>query len=105
MGLIAVNDVTFADHVKRQGLTLVDFGAAWCPPCKTLKPILDQLGSEQADRLAVLEVDCDESPELASRYGVMSMPTVLLFHDGEPVEKLVGLRPKASYEHLLAKYV
>lgn len=104
MGLIAVNDVTFADHVKRQGLTLVDFGAAWCPPCKTLKPILDQLGSEQADRLAVLEVDCDESPELASAYGVMSMPTVIVFHRGEPADKFVGLRPKSVYQTALARY-
>ena len=54
--------------------------------------------------LAVLEVNCDDSPKIASEYGVMSMPTVIVFHNGEPVEKLVGLRPKSVYESLLTKY-
>jgi thioredoxin 1 len=104
MYLLAVNDKTFHEGVRKQGLTLVDFGAPWCPPCKVLKPILDELGGDFGERLAVLEVNCDESPEVASLYGVMSMPTVILFHNGEPVEKLIGLRPKAVYESLLSRY-
>ncbi|TVY02224.1 thioredoxin [Cohnella terricola] len=103
--MVTFNDDTFQESIREKGLTLVDFGAVWCPPCKTLKPILEELGEEQGEKLAVIEVDCDESPETASRFGVMSMPTVLLFHNGEPVEKLIGLRPKSAYENLLAKYV
>jgi len=103
--MVTVNDDTFPENIRQEGLTLVDFSAVWCPPCKTLKPILAELGEEQGEKLAVIEVDCDESPETASRFGVMSMPTVMLFHNGQPVEKLIGLRPKSAYENLLAKYV
>ncbi len=103
--MIRVNDASLSANLPSQGLALVDFGAVWCPPCKTLKPIMAELGAEYKEKVAVLEIDCDESPEAAAKYGVMSMPTVLLFRDGEPVEKLVGFRPKAAYENLLAKYV
>jgi thioredoxin 1 len=105
MNMLAVNDTTFRGSVWQKGVTLVDFGAPWCPPCKVLKPILDELGEEYGEKLAVLEVDCDESPTVATEYGIMSLPTVIVFHNGVPVEKLVGLRPKAVYENLLTKYV
>ncbi|RKP56853.1 thioredoxin [Cohnella endophytica] len=104
MSLNLVNDETFQVSIKQQGVTMVDFGAPWCPPCKVLKPILDELSEENAGRVSVLEVNCDDSPSIASEYGVLSMPTVIVFHNGEPVEKLVGLRPKSVYESLLAKY-
>ncbi|WP_123041497.1 thioredoxin [Cohnella candidum] len=104
MSVQEVNDSTFDSSIAKQGLTLVDFGAVWCPPCKALLPIMDTLSTERGDALRVLKVDCDDSPETASRYGVMSMPTVIVFHDGEPVEKLVGLRPKSAYENVLDKY-
>jgi thioredoxin 1 len=104
MALLAVNDRTFQNGIRETGLTLVEFGATWCPPCKTLKPILDELSREQGEKLIVLEVDCDESPSVATTFGIMSMPTVLLFHNGQPVEKLVGLRPKSVYESLLSRY-
>ena len=105
MNMLVVNDSTFRGNVRTQGVTLVDFGAPWCPPCKVLKPILDELGEEYGERLSVLEVNCDDSPNVATEYGIMSMPTVIVFHNGEPVEKLVGLRPKSVYESLLTKYV
>ncbi|QMV44660.1 thioredoxin [Cohnella cholangitidis] len=105
MNLLAVNDTNFQGSIRQQGVTVVDFGAVWCPPCKVLKPILDELAGEYGEKLSVLEVNCDESPAIASEYGIMSMPTVIVFHNGEPVEKLVGLRPKAVYESLLTKYI
>ncbi|MBW5448577.1 thiol reductase thioredoxin [Cohnella sp. CFH 77786] len=104
MSVFEVNDETFAAEIRPQGTTLVEFGAVWCPPCKALLPILHELSAEQGDGVRVLKVDCDESPATASRFGVMSMPTVIVFHNGEPVEKLVGLRPKRAYENVLAKY-
>lgn len=104
MKMLEVNEKTFHDSIRTEGLTLVDFGATWCPPCKALKPILTQLGEEYGEKLTMLEVDCDDSPELAAQFGVMSMPTVIIFHHGKPVQKLIGLRPKAAYENLLNQY-
>ena len=103
--MLEVNNDTFRANVRQSGVTMVDFGATWCPPCKVLKPIIQELDAAYGDKLSVLMVDTDESPELAGEFGVMSNPTVILFHNGEPVEKLVGLRPKAVYESMLARYV
>ncbi len=83
----------------------MDFSAAWCPPCRTLMPILDELGREYPEQLSIVEVDCDESPEIAAEYGIMSIPTVIVFHNGDPVEKLVGLRTKRVYQSVLVQYI
>jgi len=91
-------------EIDEQGVTLVEFGATWCPPCKALLPILDELDQQYGERVNVVKVDCDDSPAIASEYRVMSMPTVIMFHNGEPVEKLVGLRPKNVYETLIERY-
>lgn len=103
--MILVNDETFRAGIRQEGVTLVEFGASWCPPCKALKPLLLELGAEHGEQLTMLEIDCDESPRTAAAYGVMSMPTVVVLHDGQPVDKLVGLRPKAVYENLVTKYM
>lgn len=103
--MLTVNNETFRGHVRPEGVTLVDFGAEWCPPCKVLKPIVRELDETYGEKLSVLLVDTDESPELASEFGVMANPTVIVFHDGVPVEKLVGLRPRAVYESALARYL
>ncbi len=99
------NTTNFQESIRRQGVTLVDFGTPWCPPCRVLLPILDELDQEFGDRLSILKVNCDELPMVAAQYGVMANPTVLLFHNGEPVEKLVGLRPKAAYQLLIERYL
>ncbi|WP_276354458.1 thioredoxin family protein [Cohnella caldifontis] len=104
MSVLAVNDANFGSAIRPSGTTLVEFGARWCPPCKALHPILEELSERYGERLAVIRVDCDDSPETAGQYGVMSMPTVIVFHDGQPVEKLVGLRPRSAYESVLGKY-
>lgn len=104
MSLMAVNDASFAAGIRKKGTTIVDFGAVWCPPCKALLPIMEDLSLSYGSRLDVLKVDCDESPGIAGQYGIMSMPTVIVFHDGEPVEKLVGLRSKSAYENVINKY-
>jgi len=101
--LPTLDAAAFADGVET-GITLVEFGTRWCPPCKVLLPILEELQRDEAGRLSVYQVDCDASPELAARYGVMSTPMVILFRDGEPVERLLGLRPKGVYEAALARY-
>jgi len=73
------------------GITLVDFTATWCPPCRALAPVLDQLARETED-LTVVKVDADASPELATAYGVMSFPTLIFFVDGQLAHRLVGAR-------------
>lgn len=104
MSMLEVNEQSFQGSIREQGVTLVEFGATWCPPCKALLPILDELDHQYGEQVTVLKVDCDDSPAIASEYRVMSMPTVIMFHNGEPVEKLVGLRPKSVYETLIKRY-
>ncbi|GAA4828952.1 thioredoxin [Paenibacillus vulneris] len=104
MSIPRVNTTTFRSAIKEKEVTLVDFSAQWCPPCKVLLPILEELQHEEGSRLSILQIDCDESPEIAAEYGVMSMPTVIVFHNGEPVDKFIGLRPKGVYQAALSRY-
>ncbi|MEJ9220029.1 thioredoxin family protein [Paenibacillus glucanolyticus] len=105
MSLPRLESSSFQSAIKPNGVTLVEFGATWCPPCKVLLPILEELSHEEAGRLDIYQVDCDESPELAAQFGIMSMPTVIVFHNGEPADKLIGLRPKSAYQAALGRYV
>ncbi|MCR2805810.1 thioredoxin family protein [Paenibacillus soyae] len=103
MSVKPVNSATFKPAIREKGVTLAEFGAVWCPPCKTLLPILHDLADSYGESVSVLQVDCDESPDLAGEFGVMSMPTVIVFRDGEPVERLVGLRPRSLYEQIIER--
>jgi thioredoxin 1 len=103
MSVKPVNSATFKEGIRGEGVTVAEFGAAWCPPCKTLLPILHDLADSYGETVSVLQVDCDESPDLAGEFGVMSMPTVIVFRDGEPVERLVGLRPRSLYEQVIER--
>lgn len=75
---------------------LVDFFATWCGPCKMLAPTLDAVAAEVADRAKVYKVDVDQSPDVAAMYGVMSVPTLILFKGGQPVKQTVGAQPKPA---------
>lgn len=97
---------TFAEVIATADRpVLVDFTATWCPPCKQLTPVLHALAAEQADRLRIVEVDIDESPDLARRYQVLSAPTMVLHVDGQPVLSLVGARGRARLLEDLAPYL
>lgn len=104
MGLQICNTTNFWSAIREKEVTFVDFSTQWCPPCKVLLPILEELHSEEENRLSILQIDCDESPEIPAQFGVMSMPTVIVFHNGEPVDKIIGLRPKGVYQAALARY-
>ncbi len=80
---------------------LVDFWASWCGPCQMFSPIVDQFAEENPDAVKVGKVNVDEQPELAGQYGVMSIPTAILFQNGEAVKTLVGLQPKEALEDLI----
>jgi thioredoxin 1 len=89
-----ITDITFDAEVLGSELpVLVDFTASWCPPCRMIEPVLDQLAREEAGRLKVVRIDVDASPRAQAAYGVLSMPTLLLFRAGTPVTSLVGARP------------
>ncbi|MFD1886554.1 thioredoxin [Paenibacillus wenxiniae] len=104
MAIVNVSDQTFANEVEGQGTVLVDFWAPWCGPCKMLAPILDELATEVGDSVKIAKVNVDENPESASRFGVMSIPTMIFFKDGQPVDKVVGLNSKDSLKSILAKH-
>lgn len=87
---------TFATSVPTKGVALLDFTAAWCPPCKAIAPHVDALATELRGDVFVAKVDIDENPELAERYNVMSVPTLIFLRDGQVVERVVGARPKSA---------
>ena len=88
------DDRFHADVLEADRPVLVDFTAAWCPPCRVMKPVLAELAAERPER-GIVQLDVDEHQRTAAAYGVLSMPTFLLFRDGRPVLQLVGARPKA----------
>jgi thioredoxin 1 len=101
--LPAISDDAFTAEVLESDIpVLVDFTAAWCPPCRVMKPILSELDAERDD-LRVVSLDVDENQVTAARYGVLSMPTFMLFRGGEPVLTLVGSRPRRRLDSELAE--
>lgn len=97
--VIKLDNTTFSQEVKeKNGVVLVDFWADWCGPCKMLAPILDQVSLETT--ASICKVNVDEAPELAGEFGIRSIPTMIIFKDGEIVDKIVGLTQK---EELLEK--
>jgi thioredoxin 1 len=96
-----VTEQTFENEVLGAGQpVLVDFWAEWCGPCHAIAPVLDQIASERSD-LKVVKLNIDEEPAVAQRYGVMSIPTLILFKDGEPAAAAVGAMPKSMLEQKL----
>jgi thioredoxin 1 len=99
MTLSTVTDATFADEVLGSELpVLVEFWATWCPPCRMVAPVLEQLATERAGALAVCKINSDENPETTRKYQVMSLPTMLLFSRGKVIRTLVGAMPKARLD-------
>lgn len=82
-------------------VVMVDFWAVWCGPCQMVAPIVEQLASEYAGKLKVMKLNTDEAPEIAGRYQIMSIPTILFFKGGQPVEKLIGARPKPEFKQVI----
>ncbi len=94
---IEVSDASFStDVLSSNKPVLVDFWAAWCGPCKMVAPVLDEIASERADQLTIAKLDVDANPETARDFQVVSIPTMILFKDGQPVKRIVGAKGKAA---------
>jgi thioredoxin 1 len=90
-----------AEVLQAPGLVMVDFWAVWCGPCQMVAPIVDELAGEYTGKLKVMKLNTDENPEIAGRYQVMSIPTIVFFKNGQPAEKLIGARPKRQFKEII----
>ena len=96
MGIINVKDKDFKNEVlENKGLVICDFWAEWCGPCKQISPILEELSRDFGEKLTIAKVNIDDNPEAPSEYGVMSIPTLILFKNGDLVDSKVGLLEKS----------
>ncbi|HSG59435.1 MAG TPA: thioredoxin [Woeseiaceae bacterium] len=101
---IAVTDQDFADQVLRADKpVLVDFWAEWCAPCRALGPIIESLSADYDGKVTVAKLDVDANQQVAMQYGIRSIPTVMLFDNGQVVDTFIGVRPKADYETSLER--
>lgn len=103
MAVTHTTDQTFMEDIQN-GLTLVDFWAPWCGPCRMIAPVLDELASELGDSAKIAKLNVDENPGVSSALKVMSIPTLILFKDGQPVEGVVGVQSKAALKQLIEKH-
>ncbi|MCL6549037.1 MAG: thioredoxin [Alicyclobacillus sp.] len=96
MAVTVVTDDSFASFVQSDKPVLVDFWATWCGPCKMMAPVVEEVANDYADKLVVGKIDVDQNPQTAAKFGIMSIPTLLLFKNGQVVKQLVGYRPKSD---------
>lgn len=101
---VELTDTNFASEIA-EGLTLVDFWAPWCGPCRIIAPVVEELAGQYEGRVKVSKVNVDDNPATAGQFRVMSIPTLLLFKDGQLVDTLVGAQPKRAFEALLDKHL
>ena len=104
--IITLNEDNFDDHVSQtDGPILIDFWAAWCAPCKVVAPSLDMLAEEMSGRALVAKVDVDSNGDLANRFGIRSIPTLMLFKDGKVVDQLIGAAPKEQIRNMIERHL
>lgn len=106
MAATAVTDATFDETIGgADEAVVVDFWAEWCGPCKMIAPVLDEIAEEQAGKIKVVKLNVDENQETARRFDVMSIPTLIVFKDGQPAKKVVGAKGKAALLEDFAEFL
>ncbi|MFC4022606.1 thioredoxin [Oceanobacillus longus] len=103
MAIKHVTDQNFTDETSK-GLVLADFWAPWCGPCKMIAPVLEEIDGEMEEKVQIVKLDVDENQETAGKFGVMSIPTLLLFKDGNVVDQVIGFQPKEALTDLINKH-
>lgn len=103
---MAVKEITDADFTEATstGVTLTDFWATWCGPCRMQGPAVDQLSEEMGDKVSFTKMDIDQNPETPAHFGIMSIPTLMVKKDGEVVDTIVGYHPKEQLKQILEQY-
>ncbi|ABB57860.1 thioredoxin [Synechococcus elongatus] len=102
----AVTDATFKQEVLESSIpVLVDFWAPWCGPCRMVAPVVDEIAQQYSDQVKVVKVNTDENPSVASQYGIRSIPTLMIFKDGQRVDTVVGAVPKTTLANTLDKHL
>ncbi len=101
-----LTDATFDEHVKASDVpVLVDFWAEWCGPCKMISPVLEEIAAEQAGKIEIVKLNIDDNLDVTRRFDVMSIPTLILFKDGEPQVRLIGAKPKGQLLEEISAYL
>ena len=98
---LVLDDSTFSQTIKKFPLTLVDFWAPWCGPCRMMTPIIDQIAKEYLGKLVIGKINVDENPLIAHQFGISSIPTLLLFKNGHPVNRIIGSVSKSKIDEMV----
>lgn len=106
MGIMHVTDDNFrSEVVDRPGVALVDFWAPWCGPCRIVAPVIERLAEDYDGQARVAKLNVDDNPVTASKYGILSIPTMMIFKDGKVVDQMIGAAPRQVIENKLSKWV
>ncbi len=102
---VEATDMNFDELVSTYPLVVVDFWAAWCAPCRAIAPIVKELAHDYAGKIVFAKLNVDENPRTAARFGIMSIPTLLIFREGKPVDAIIGAVPRRAIESKLRQYL